>query len=62
MAIVTRLNREFNTILALPEQREAIVSTASHVGGGTPEAFRDFIRGETTLWARVIRDARIQPE
>jgi len=62
MAIVTRLNREFNAILALPEQREAIVSTASQAGGGTPEAFREFIRGETTLWARVIRDARIQPE
>ena len=61
-AIVERLNREFNAILALPEQREAILSSASEVGGGTPEEFRDLIRSETAKWAEVVKAAKIQPE
>ena len=61
-AIVDRLNREFNAILALPEQRDAILATASEVGGGTPEEFRDLIRSETTKWAEVIKAAKIQAE
>ena len=60
--IVDRLNRELNAILALPEQRESIVATASEVGGGTPEAFGELIRSETTKWAEVVKAAKIQPE
>ena len=60
--VVDRLNREFNAILAIPEQRDAILATASEPAGGTPEAFRDFIRSETTKWAEIVRAAKIQPE
>jgi tripartite-type tricarboxylate transporter receptor subunit TctC len=61
-AIVDRLNREFNAILSMPEQRDAILATASEVGGGTPEEFRDLIRSETAKWAQVVQAAKIQPE
>ena len=61
-AIVERLNKEFNAILALPDQRDAILSTASEVAGGTPEEFRDLIRSETVKWADVVKAAKIQPE
>ena len=61
-AIVDRLNKEFNAILAIPEQRDAILSTASEVAGGTPEEFRDLIRSETVKWADVVKAAKIQPE
>jgi tripartite-type tricarboxylate transporter receptor subunit TctC len=61
-AIVERLNRELNAILALPEQRASIVDNGGDIAGGTPEAFRDFIRGETTKWAQVVQAAKIQPE
>ena len=60
--VVDRLNREFNTILALAEQRDAILATASEPAGGTPEQFRDLIRSETTKWAEVVKAAKIQPE
>src|SRR6185369_16635674 len=60
-AIVDRLNREFNAILALPEQRDAILATASEVGGGSPEEFGDLIRSETAKWAEVVKAAKIQP-
>jgi tripartite-type tricarboxylate transporter receptor subunit TctC len=61
-AIVDRLNREFNAILATPEQRDAILATASEPAGGTPEQFRDLIRSETVKWAEVVRAAKIQAE
>jgi len=61
-AIVDRLNREFNAILALPDQREAILATASEVGGGTPEEFGELIRSETVKWGEVVKAAKIQPE
>jgi tripartite-type tricarboxylate transporter receptor subunit TctC len=61
-AIVERLNREINAVLAIPEQRESIVANGGEVAGGTPEAFRDFIRGETAKWGEVVRTAKIQPE
>jgi tripartite-type tricarboxylate transporter receptor subunit TctC len=60
--IVDRLNREFNAILALPDQRDAILATASEVGGGTPEEFRELIRSEIAKWAQVVQAAKIQPE
>jgi len=61
-AIVDRLNRDLNAILQMPEQRDAILATASEVGGGTPEQFRDLIRSEIPKWAEVIRAAKIQAE
>jgi tripartite-type tricarboxylate transporter receptor subunit TctC len=61
-AIVDRLNKEFNAILTLPEQRDSILATASEVAGGTPESFRDLIRSETAKWAQVVQAAKIQPE
>ncbi len=61
-AIVDRLNKELNAILQIPEQRDAILATASDVAGGTPEQFRDLIRSEIPKWAEVIKAAKIQPE
>jgi len=61
-AIIERLNRELNAILAIPEQRDAIIGNGGEVAGGTPEAFRDFIRSETAKWAQVVQAAKIQPE
>lgn len=61
-AIVERLNRELNAILAIPEQRASIVDNGGEVAGGTPEAFRDFVRSETAKWGEVVRAAKIQPE
>src|SRR6185369_16413781 len=60
-AIVERLNRDINAVLAIPEQRDSIVANGGEVAGGTPEAFRDFIRSETAKWGDVVRTAKIQP-
>jgi len=61
-AIVDRLNKELNAILALPDQRDAILATASEPAGGTPEQFRELIVSETAKWAEVVKAAKIQAE
>jgi tripartite-type tricarboxylate transporter receptor subunit TctC len=57
--IVDRLNRELNLILSTPAMRELINADGSQPGGGTPEAFGEFIRTETEKWGKVVREARI---
>jgi len=61
-AIVDRLNKELNAILAQPDQRDAILATASEPAGGTPEQFRELIVSETAKWAEVVKAAKIQAE
>jgi tripartite-type tricarboxylate transporter receptor subunit TctC len=61
-AVIERLNRELNAILALPAQREAIAATGSEPAGGSPEAFGEFIRSETAKWAQVVKAANMRPE
>lgn len=51
-----------NAVLAIPEQRDSITGNGGEVAGGTPEAFRDFIRSETAKWAQMVQAAKIQPE
>ncbi len=46
-----------------PEVRQVVEQTqAGEVVGGTPEEFAAFIRGQTELWAPVIRAAGIKAE
>ena len=34
----------------------------NEVGGGTPEEFASLTRAERPRWAKVVRDAKIEPE
>jgi tripartite-type tricarboxylate transporter receptor subunit TctC len=58
-AIVERLNREVNAVLALPEVRDRVASLGASVVGGTPEQFAQFMHDEATKWGRLIRDHKI---
>lgn len=61
-AVVTKLNTEINRILALPDVRQRLQDAGIEPGGGTPQQFSDFIQLEMLKWAKVARDAGIQPE
>jgi tripartite-type tricarboxylate transporter receptor subunit TctC len=61
-AIISKLNAVLNEILLDPEVVKQISDAASQVGGGTPEAFAQFIASETAKWAKVIKSANIQPQ
>lgn len=60
--LIRLLNSVCNKALQDPEIRDKITSQGNELGGGTPEQFAALIRAESPRWAKVVRDARIEPE
>ena len=53
--IVSRLNAEIKTALAVPAVVERYKQLDSEIDGGTPEEFLALVRRETPKWAEVVR-------
>jgi tripartite-type tricarboxylate transporter receptor subunit TctC len=60
--LIKQLNAVCNQALQTAEVKEKILSQGNEVGGGTPEQFAALIKAETPRWAKVVRDAKIDPE
>jgi tripartite-type tricarboxylate transporter receptor subunit TctC len=58
--IVDRLHREIVKVIALPEVRQKFETLGFTPVGSTPEESAARIKAELDLWAKVIRDAKIQ--
>ena len=61
-AIVERLNRELNDILASPEVRKTFEDQAATVGKGSGAEFAEFLRKEQVRNAAVVKAANIKGE
>jgi len=61
-AIVMRLHGEIVRTLQAGDVRERLLADGAEPVGSTPEEFAAYIRSETAKWARVVKDAGIQPE
>ncbi|MHA7683006.1 tripartite tricarboxylate transporter substrate binding protein [Cupriavidus sp. PET2-C1] len=57
--VVHELNAAANAALADPDVRKQLAQLGVTILPGTPEAFGQFVRGETTTWNGVIRKAGI---
>ncbi len=60
--ITSKINRDVNTILAMPDVQEKLDTYGAEDGGGTPEKFAQFIRSEQEKWARVVKEANVKIE
>ncbi len=60
--IVTLLNATANKALQDPATRKIMLEQGNEIAGGTPEQFAAFIRSEAPRWAKVVKDAKIEPE
>ncbi len=60
--LIKQLNAACNKALQDPEVKEKILSQGNELGGGTPEQFAALIKVEAPRWAKVVRDAKIEPE
>jgi tripartite-type tricarboxylate transporter receptor subunit TctC len=60
--LVKQLNAVCNQALQTAEVKDKILSQGNEVGGGTPEQFVALIKAEAPRWAKVVRDAKIDPE
>jgi tripartite-type tricarboxylate transporter receptor subunit TctC len=61
-SVVQRLHDESVKVLQHPNVKELLVKDGAEPVGNTPEQFAGFIKAETIKWARVVKDAGIQPE
>ncbi|KDP86407.1 tripartite tricarboxylate transporter substrate binding protein [Cupriavidus basilensis] len=61
-AVVDKLNAEINKALASPDVRERLQNAGIEPAGGTPAQFASFLQVEMGKWAKVAKDAGIQPE
>ena len=61
--VVMRLHGAVGQALADPATRQRYLADGGEPApSASPEEFREFIRAEGRKWAKVIRDAKIQPE
>ena len=60
--VVTRLNTAINRILESPDFRDKLAALGAEPAGGSSDRFATEIRGETTKWAKVIKDAGVKIE
>ncbi len=60
--VIAKLNAEVVKALASPDVREKLAAAGIEPGGGTPALFGTFIQAEMVRWAKVAKDAGIQPE
>ena len=60
--IIARLNREAVRALADPQVQEKLVGRGFTVVGSTPQAFGEFLRHESEITGRLVRDHHIVVE
>ncbi len=60
--VAGKLNVEINKALAAADVRAKLAAAGIEIQGGTPGVFADYIKAEVVKWAKVTKDAGIEPE
>lgn len=60
--VMAKLNTEIARIITMPDTREQLRQQGADAVGNSQAEFMAFFQGEMTKWAKVIREAGIQPE
>ena len=60
--VIMRLNEALNRAMQDPQTRDAFVSRGATIVTGTPDQFRDFIKGEMVKWEPIVKRANIVPD
>ncbi|HET7546665.1 MAG TPA: tripartite tricarboxylate transporter substrate binding protein [Usitatibacter sp.] len=61
-AIVDKISRDANAVLADPEVRAKMLALGAEPSGDTPEAFARFIRADQAKWSKLMRERGIVVE
>jgi tripartite-type tricarboxylate transporter receptor subunit TctC len=61
-AIVTKINADIRQVLKLPDVQERLLVGGLDEAGGPSEEFAAFVKRDIARFAKVIREAGIQPE
>ncbi len=61
-AVVERLNREMNAVLADPGAAQKVQAQGAEVETGTPDALKAYVQQQVLHWKQVVTTARIRVE
>jgi tripartite-type tricarboxylate transporter receptor subunit TctC len=61
-AVVDRMHREVERILAMPEVRDRFAQLGAEPGAGTPSQVGAFLAAEVRRYAGVVRDANMKAD
>jgi tripartite-type tricarboxylate transporter receptor subunit TctC len=61
-ALVSRINREINAILTVPETREQLASQGADARTTSPDEFAATMAADVKKWAKVVAAAGIKPQ
>ncbi len=59
-AIADKVNRDVNTVLAMPDVVTQLETYGAEDGGGSREKFAQFITSEQAKWARVVKEGNVK--
>jgi tripartite-type tricarboxylate transporter receptor subunit TctC len=60
--IAQKINRDVNTVLAIPDVQERLDTYGAEDGGGSTEKFAQFIQTEIAKWAKVVKEGNVKVE
>ena len=58
--IADKVNRDVNTVLAMPDVQERLDTYGAEDGGGSRDKFKEFIASEISKWAKVVKDGKVK--
>ena len=61
-AIVTKVNRDLNAVIQMPDIVARLLPLALYPAPGSPLAAATFVRAERERWAKVLADMGLKPE
>lgn len=61
-SIAQKVNRDVNTVLAMPDVQERMDTYGAEDGGGSQDKFKQFISTEIAKWAKVVKDGNVHVE
>jgi tripartite-type tricarboxylate transporter receptor subunit TctC len=60
--IIAKINADMIKALEMPDLKARLAQLGVDPGTSTPEQFTAFIKSETAKWAKVVKQAGIQPQ
>jgi tripartite-type tricarboxylate transporter receptor subunit TctC len=60
--VIAKLNTAINAALKMDDVKEKLTKVGVQIQGGTPEHFGKVIQHEVDKWAKLVKEAGIQPE
>jgi tripartite-type tricarboxylate transporter receptor subunit TctC len=59
-SIADKINRDVNTVLAMPDVQERLDTYGAEDGGGSRDKFAQFMATETAKWGKVVKDGKVR--